>query len=91
MIFSDSFDEITFKTATLYVPYGMKAVMGSKSIWQNFLNIVESDLSTVNEISGDVDFSETEYYNINGMRIDSPEPGQVVIKRAGNKGEKVVM
>lgn len=89
--YDDTFDEDTFKAATLYVPYGMKSVMESKSVWKNFANIVESDLSDVEEVLTDSNDCEPEYYDMNGMRIDSPRPGQLVIKRTGDKVEKIIM
>lgn len=88
LMFENCFDEDTYDKALLYVNSGMKSVMESKYGWQNFKNIIETDLSGVDDISID---SNTEYYDINGMRLANPLPGQIVIKRSGNKIEKIKM
>lgn len=32
-----------------------------------------------------------EYYNLQGIRLDNPQPGQVVIRRHGDKAQKVIV
>lgn len=44
----------------------------------------------VNDITG-VESAEAEYYSLQGVRIDSPRPGEVVIRRIGGKAEKIIV
>lgn len=37
------------------------------------------------------DEGEAVYYNMQGLRVDNPEPGQMLIKRTASKGVKVVI
>ncbi len=39
----DIFEDVTYNTATLYVPFGMKAEYESRSPWKYFKNIVEME------------------------------------------------
>ena len=39
----NTFDQATYRTATLYVPYGTKSLYQATQGWKNFLNIVEMD------------------------------------------------
>ncbi|MDE5656001.1 MAG: hypothetical protein K2I19_02855 [Muribaculaceae bacterium] len=44
----------------------------------------------VSDIIG-VESAEAEYYSLQGVRIDSPRPGEVVIRRIGGKAEKIIV
>lgn len=44
----------------------------------------------VSDIIGD-ESAEAEYYSLQGVRIDSPRPGEVVIRRIGGKAEKIIV
>lgn len=88
IIFSDSFDATTFDTATLFVPEDMKSVIQSSSIWKNFNNITEADIAGIPGLTNEI-IRDTEYFDINGLPLTDPVPGQIVIKRTGNKVEKI--
>ena len=49
---------------------------------------VMPDLSGINEIEDD-NTSKTEYYNLQGLLIESPRKGELVIVKKGNKTSKV--
>lgn len=86
---SDSFAVPTYMYATLYVPKGMKSVVAQTANWKNFINVEEIDFAGVDEVINDVS-DQIEYYDLNGARIGNPQPGQIVIKRTGNKTEKII-
>jgi surface protein len=46
----NTFDEDTYKTATLYVPYGTKTTYKNTDGWKNFFNITELPASESDEI-----------------------------------------
>lgn len=49
------------------------------------------DMSGITTVSSDRDNGPAEYFNLQGIRIERPEKGQVVIKREGNRTEKVIV
>lgn len=52
--------------------------------------VIHSDVADVSEIVDSVEGGETEYYNLQGMRIANPEPGMLVIRKKGVHSEKVI-
>ncbi|MCM1519650.1 MAG: hypothetical protein NC098_02570 [Lachnoclostridium sp.] len=46
-------------------------------------------LSSISQIAADE--AEAEYFNLQGMKIDHPAPGQVVIRRTGNAATKLII
>ncbi len=46
--------------------------------------------SGVDNVWSDSDDIESEYYNLQGLRISDPEPGQLVIERRGSNSRKVI-
>lgn len=38
-----------------------------------------------------IDTTPVEYYNLQGVRLEEPAPGQIVIRRQGNKVEKILV
>ena len=90
----------SFETATLYVPYGTKAKYETTRYWNKFVNIVEMDLVPVNE-DNNVDFGNGMdegdnldgavirdiYYNIgDGNGEYNADEGCVVIKKTTDDG-----
>lgn len=45
----------------------------------------------VEGIGADIEYGETEYYDLQGMRVKNPAAGQIVIARRGNKVSKMVV
>lgn len=84
------FDDKVYTQATLYVPEGSKSVMESKLPWTYFVNIVEENVGSVDDIVEDDLSQPVEYFDLNGRKIESPERGQVLIERQGNKTRKVI-
>lgn len=66
---SDTFDEETEKNATLYVPVGSKNLYMLSSYWENFYNIVETDLSSINAVEIGKEEIINTVYSVDGKKI----------------------
>ncbi len=51
----------------------------------------KASTSGINNITVDMQNAPVEYFNLQGMRVDTPAAGQIVIKRQGNKATKIVV
>ena len=70
----------------------MKSVFEGRTNWKEFINIVETDFAGIDDVICDGNAAgRVELFDLNGVRINSAVPGQVVIRRVGNKVEKVIM
>ena len=69
-ISSDTFDEETEKNATLYVPIGSKNLYTISPHWENFFNIVETDLSSINGVQIDNNNTIQSVYSVNGWKLN---------------------
>lgn len=76
---------------TLYVPLGAAEDYKTTYVWWDFTNIIEKEMSGVEDtlIDGCEDES-VEYYNLQGVRVVNPERG-LYIKCQGGKTTKVVL
>lgn len=87
--YDDSFDDNTYQNTTLFVPADMVSKCQASSPWKYFDNIREFNFSGLN-ITTEDDNIKTEYYNLNGVKINEPSHGEVVIERKGNKTRKII-
>lgn len=79
------------KDCILHVPEGSVEKYKSAPGWMNFKTIV-GDASGIDSVTSD-DNSEITlpiYYNLNGVRIDNPKPGEIVMRIEGNKVYKQI-
>lgn len=53
--------------------------------------IKDSGSSAIEDVIDNDDNAPVEYYNLQGVRINEPAAGQVVIRRQGSKVSKVVV
>lgn len=84
--------------STDQVPVGMKvkvqgAIMNSDDPYrfQAGSMIVEYDPAGVDSIAGNDANAPVEYFNLQGIRISTPEPGTLCIRRQGSKSEKIIV
>lgn len=91
----DYVDKLEDGVITVKCPaYGVPGTFRYENYWpeQEFMTTVidlKSVLSSVEEIAaGD---AEPEYYSLQGIRIQTPASGSIVIRRTGAKVEKIVM
>ncbi|MDE7397180.1 MAG: leucine-rich repeat domain-containing protein [Muribaculum sp.] len=88
----------TYSNATLYIPAGTTDKYMETQPWKNFKNIVEVQLTGIDEISEDnsedgIDYSAPyEVYNFTGLKlndtVDQLQPGLYII-RQGNTTQKL--
>jgi predicted nucleic acid-binding Zn finger protein len=83
------FEEVDTENCKLYVPIGAKDAYSRAYGWRDFLNIVEMSAG-IDDIVSDQGNKPTEYYNLNGMRVNNPHNG-IYIKRQDSKAEKVLI
>ena len=87
----NAFEEVDTKNCYLYVPDGSINAYSNADGWKDFLNIVKTNASSsIDDIVSDQGNKPTEYYNLNGMRVNNPHNG-IYIKRQGSKAEKVLI
>lgn len=86
---ASAFQNADKTTCRLLVPPGTIALYQAADVWKDFYNIEEYGSSSINDIEYELDeTSSTEYYNLQGVRIHSPERG-VYIKKHGSQVTKV--
>lgn len=88
---SSTFDEQVYKTATLYVPTGMKDKYMQNENWAKFWNIEEYNIvGGVNDVKADASVAPAAYYDLNGNKFDTPQHGiNIVVDADGNASKQV--
>lgn len=88
---SDNIVKISFPEAKDGVLYALVAQQGGTGSWKNVGSITYFTPATagisdvIDDVCGDV-----EYYDLQGVRIDNPCAGQLVIRRMGANAEKII-
>ena len=83
--------------ATLYVPKGSKSAYQAANYWKEFKEIIEIDLSEIDEISiqgsgyTNINQERATRYTIDGKRISEPQRGLNIIRTKDGKTRKVVI
>ncbi len=67
------------ETCILYVPIGSYDAYATAYQWEEFLNIVEMDMTGIESVSVD-DAEVTGYYTIDGKAVDAPQRGINIVK-----------
>lgn len=76
---SRTFDNGTYKRATLYVPTGSAEAYRNAAYWRNFQNIVEFDPSSIEGIAGENGRKPQPVYDLQGRRLQQPQRGLNII------------
>ncbi len=88
---TDVFKGIDYSVATLTVPKGSFNRYLNANVWGDFWNIEEVDFSGIEvTLTDSSEVKPTEYYNLQGVRVENPERG-LYIKRQGGKTSKVIL
>lgn len=87
---SDVFYEVNTETTTLMVPDESLSLYQSADTWKNFLNIIDGNMTGVEETLVDETEVPVEYYKLNGVKVENPGKG-IYIKRQGTRTSKVVL
>lgn len=83
----NAFSDATYDKATLMVPSEAVGSYQENPVWSLFKN---NTVTGIDDVEADSSDAETEYYNLQGIRVSSPGPG-VYIRRQGNKIEKITI
>lgn len=84
-------DEV-YEQATLYVPAGSVEAYKQAYEWKRFKNIQPIQTGFIDDTIIDEDSNApVEYYNLQGIKVLDPHPGQLLIRRQGRKVTKVVI
>ena len=67
-----------YSICTLYVQTGTKEAYAATDGWNNFVNIVEMDLTGIDEVN-DEENGEVEIYDLSGRKIHTPSKGIYII------------
>ena len=87
-----TFDDITYQSATLYVPKGCVDVYKAASYWSDFYNIVEGNYDSgaddviADEAAGEI----VGYYNLQGVLSAEPWSGLNIVVYSDGSRRKVV-
>ena len=85
------FYKVNKDKCVLYVPIGVAEYYKTTYVWWDFNNIIEKEMSGVEDTL--IDGSEVEqaqYYNLKGVHVVNPSSG-LFIKKQGNKVTKVIL
>lgn len=75
---------------TLYVPQRAIETYKCHPAWGKFPTILPIE-NAVNDIETNNSEAPVEYFNLQGVRIDNPTPGTLVIRRQGTNVDKVIL
>lgn len=84
-----AFGRATTTNGVLYVPKGSKQLYQEANYWGAFATIEEYDSSAIEEIKENRN-TTTEYYNLQGIKVENPENG-IFIKKQGSHTSKVLL
>ena len=78
---------------TLYVPYGTLALYQAASVWQDFPNIVEMDMTAISDVTSETsDATIVGCYLLNGTQVSEPVRGDVnIIRMSDGTVKKLIM
>ena len=75
----------TYSTCTLYVHIGARETYAATEGWSGFVNIVEQDLSDIEDVLGE-DLDNAVFYDLNGRVVEYPTNGIYIVN-----GKKVLV
>ncbi len=85
------FDNVDKSSCTLYVPIGSKEKYATADQWQDFLNIVEMDMTPVSNITADSNAEAVGYYTTDGKQMPTPQRGVNIIRYSDGTAKKVLV
>ncbi len=87
----DVFYNVNKSTCTLYVPEGSLEAYSTANQWQDFLNIVEFDVTPVSDITADGNDDVLGYYTTDGKKVPSLQRGVNIIRYSDGTTKKVLV
>ncbi len=84
------FCDVDRESCILYVPKGAKEAYSTADVWKGFYHIVEIDETGIDSIT--FDGTEVEgFYNLSGVRVNTPTKGNVYIVRYSDGSRRKVL
>lgn len=83
-------DVVTFPANSLYFGLSDYESGSPLGIQHDPVAITLTKSSAISSVIADSPAAAAEYYNLQGVRISNPKAGQLLIKRQGDKAEKIV-
>ena len=83
------FSETDKQKYTLYVPKGTYLDYWLSDDWGDFKNIVEYDVTGVDNVTTSTDVKEISRYSVNGQRLSAPTKGLNIVKYSDGSVKKV--
>ncbi len=87
----DVFYNVPTSTCVLYVPIGSKEAYSTADQWEDFLNIVEMDMTPVNSVTAGGNAEATNYYTMDGKQVSTPQRGINIIRYSDGTAHKVLV
>ena len=88
---SSVFYEVDKQKCTLYVPKGTFQDYWLADVWGDFENIVEYDVTGVDNVTTSTDAKEISRYSVNGQRLSAPTKGLNIVKYSDGSVKKVAV
>ncbi len=85
------FYNVNKSTCTLYVPEGSLEAYSTADQWQDFLNIVEFDVTPVSSITADGNAEAVGFYTLDGKQVSTPQRGINIIRYSDGTVRKVLV
>ena len=86
-----AFDGVDVSKCTLYVPQGAYQDYWLTDVWGDFGNIVEYDVTGIDNVTDTNDTQEISRYSVNGQRLSAPTKGLNIVKYSDGSVKKVVV
>lgn len=89
----EAFNSRVYTDATLYIPQGALEAYSAVSPWSKFAKVSDTlNPAGIANVTTDAleEAGSVEYYNLQGIRVNAPAPGEVYIRREGAKADKVI-
>lgn len=81
-----------YDKCTLYVPEESVEAYQKAAVWKEFSSILPIKSSGISETATDAEPVVTDIFNIHGIRIDSPLPGQInILKMSDGSVRKILL
>ena len=88
---SGVFYEVDKQKCTLYVPKGTFQDYWLADVWGDFENIVEYDVTGVDNVTTSTDAKEISRYSVNGQRLSAPTKSLNIVKYSDGSVKKVAV
>ncbi len=85
------FFNVPTSTCTLYVPEGSKEAYSTADQWQDFMSIVEIDVSPVADILAGGNAEAVGYYTTDGKQVPTLQRGVTIVRYSDGTARKVLL